>query len=72
MRWNLTVPGLVMLLLMAALMLAGLHMIARPHLYVGKGPIPAGSAANVRVMGLLFAILGGFVTAMFTLPMLLR
>lgn len=71
MRWNLTFHGLLVLAAMAAMLLAGLHMIVQPGAYVGKGAIPARSPGNVRAMGVMFVILGGVVTAMFTLPALL-
>ncbi|MCW3847948.1 hypothetical protein OF829_11920 [Sphingomonas sp. LB-2] len=71
MSWHLTLPGALVLFLMFAMLLAGLHMIVRPDFYVGCGPIPARSAANVRAMGVMFALLGGAVTAFFTLPILL-
>jgi len=71
MRWHLTVSGLLVLLVMFALLLAGIHMVLQPRVYVGRGPIPAGSAANVRAMGVIFIVLGGAVTAKFALPILL-
>jgi hypothetical protein len=69
--WHLTLPGLVILALMAAPLLAGIHMIARPQAWVGRGPLPAGDAKNVRAMGVLFVILGGSITAFFTAPIFL-
>lgn len=62
---------LLVLAVMVAMLLAGVHMILRPGVYVGKGPIPARSAGNVRAMGVMFVILGGVVTAKFAVPMLL-
>lgn len=47
-----------MILLMALLAIAGIHMLIQPRIYVGRGPIPAQSAGNVRAMGGLFAVLG--------------
>ena len=56
-RWTLTVGGLIVLIGMFILLLAGIHMLIQPQAYVGRGPIPAQSAGNVRAMGVLFAIL---------------
>jgi hypothetical protein len=66
--WHLTLPGLVILVLMAAMLVVGIHMIVRPQVYVGRGPLPAQGPANVRAMGVLFVILGGSITAFFTAP----
>lgn len=71
MIWHLTTGGLIVLITVAALALLGLHMIVQPQIYVGRGPIPAGSARNVRAMGMLFALFGGIVTATFTAPIFL-
>jgi hypothetical protein len=71
MGWHLTLPGLIILIAMFALLLAGLHMIAQPDRYVGRGPIPARGPGNVRAMGLMFAILGGTISSFFTVPILL-
>ena len=60
-----------MIILGVIALLAGLHMIAQPVFYVGRGPIPAQSATNVRAMGVLFAILGGTLTAFVLIPILL-
>ena len=69
--WHLTVGGLIPLILRAAVLLAGLHMIVRPARWVGKGPIPAQSPGNVRAMGVMFALLGGITTFFFTVRILL-
>lgn len=69
--WHLTLPGLVILVAMAAMLVIGIHMIVRPQAWVGRGPLPARDAANVRAMGVLFAILGGAITAFFTAPIFL-
>lgn len=71
MRWHLTPGGLLAGIAMVAVLLVGIHMIVWPQPWVGRGPIPARSAANVRAMGMLFALLGGFFTAFFTAPILL-
>jgi hypothetical protein len=71
MIWKLTPLGLIPLVAMAALLLAGIHMILQPGPYVGRGPIPARDARNVRIMGVLFVLLGGGVTAFFTVPIFL-
>jgi len=71
MVWHLTIVGLLMLLAMVALLLLGIHMVVQPRVYVGRGPIPARDARNVRAMGALFAFLGGIVTASFAAPILL-
>lgn len=60
-----------MALLMLAMLLAGIHMMVQPRVYVGRGPIPAQSARNVRAMGILFATMGGSVTAVWLVPVLL-
>jgi hypothetical protein len=59
------------LVAMAAVLLAGLHMILLPAAWVGKGPIPAQSPANVRAMGAMFALLGGVTSFFFTVRILL-
>lgn len=72
--WALTGYGLIYLIAMFALLLVGIHMMVQPDVYVGRGPIPAtnaASAANVRAMGMLFALLGGIFTALFTVPIFL-
>lgn len=69
--WHLTLPGMILLALMLALLIAGIHMMLRPDTWVGRGPLPARSAGNVRAMGALFAILGGSITAFFTVPIFL-
>jgi hypothetical protein len=71
MRWHLTPAGMIAAVAMLAVLLVGIHMIVWPRSWVGRGPIPARSAANVRAMGVLFAILGGFFTAFFAAPILL-
>lgn len=63
--------NLLVAFLALAVLLAGIHMMLQPGPYVGKGPIPAQGAANVRVMGVLFTILGGALTAFFAVPILL-
>lgn len=59
-----------MMIVMLIVLLAGIHMIAQPAIYVGRGPIPAQSATNVRAMGVLFAILGGTPVAFALIPIL--
>lgn len=71
MPWYLTGVGLVILLAMFILIPAGLHMMVQPDVYVGRGPIPANNARNVRMMGGLFAALGGIFFMFFSLPILL-
>ena len=71
MTWLFTIFGIVLFLGMSALVLVGVHMMIQPQIYVGRGPIPARDARNVRAMGVLFSILGGTFTTMFTLPLLL-
>ncbi|MBN8814026.1 MAG: hypothetical protein J0J06_01105 [Sphingomonas sp.] len=63
--------GVILLLAMLVLLLVGIHMIVRPQGYVGRGPIPARDASNVRAMGFVFAFLGGGVTFLFTAPVFL-
>lgn len=72
MRWTLTPLGALPLVAMLALLLVGIHMMLRPDGYVGRGPIPARDARNVRSMGVLFALLGGIFSAMFTVPILVH
>lgn len=60
-----------MILFMLLVLLAGLHMIVQPTIYVGRGPIPAQSATNVRAMGWIFTLLGGAPVAFVLLPTLL-
>ena len=55
---------------MAIVLLAGIHMMIQPRIYVGRGPIPAQSASNVRVMGALFIILGGACLSPVIVPIL--
>lgn len=59
-----------MMLLMAIVAGAGIHMMIQPGIYVGRGPIPAQSAGNVRVMGGLFAILGAACLSPILVPIL--
>jgi hypothetical protein len=59
------------LLLTLALLAVSLHMMVRPAAWVGRGPIPAQAPANVRAMGVLFAILGGAMVLFFVVPILI-
>jgi len=47
-------------------------MMVRPAAWVGRGPIPAQGPANVRAMGMLFAILGGAMVLFFVVPILIH
>jgi hypothetical protein len=69
--WQLNLYGLIYLIAMFALLLIGIHMMLQPRIYVGRGPIPAQSAGNVRAMGGIFAFFGGVFTACFTAPIFL-
>jgi hypothetical protein len=71
MTWHLNGYGLIYLIAMFALLLVGIHMMLQPRVYVGRGPIPAQSAGNVRAVGAIFALFGGVFTAGFTAPIFL-
>lgn len=60
-----------MIWLMLVVLFAGIHMVVQPDFYVGRGPIPARSATNVRAMGAVVAGIGGTLVAALLVPILL-